>query len=122
MNTFVGAHRALPDVLAMEQVLTHPSLVRCLSRLPIRSPNKQMSQWLQQKRIHIRTTCLIKSSGRGCLTAAQAKRLDSLGLDMNALLEIRDSHTKEGFLQCLKNKGVRSEAVRNRLQRALKPS
>ena len=78
-----------------------------------------MSQWLQQKWIHIRTTCLIK---RGCLTAAQAKRLDSLGLDMNALLEIRDSHTKEGFLQCLKNKGVRSEAARIRLQRALKPS
>ncbi len=27
----LGAHRALPDVLAMEAVLTHPSLVRCPS-------------------------------------------------------------------------------------------
>ena len=26
----IGAHRALPDIMAMEWVLTHPSMVSCL--------------------------------------------------------------------------------------------
>lgn len=117
-----GAHRALPDVLAMEEILTHPSLIRCLSSLSIRTPGKQVSQWIQQKRAHIRSTTLLKSLGRKCITPAQAKRLDSLGLGLQKLLELRNSHTKEGLLRCLKDKGVRSEAVRNKLQMALEQS
>ena len=88
---FVGAHRALPDVIAMEQVLTHPSLVRCLCRLPIQTPAKQLNLWMQQKRAHNRTAALVKALGKPSLTPAQAKRLDSLGLDMKELLRLRNS-------------------------------
>ena len=56
ITLIVGAHRALPDVLAMEEILTHPSLVRCLSDLIIRTPDKQVSMWIQQKQAHLRTT------------------------------------------------------------------
>ncbi len=115
----LGAHRALPDVLAMEAVLTHPSLIRCLSKLTIHSPNKQISLWLEQKRAHSRSTALIKSLGRKCITSVQAKHLDSLGLRLHELVELHSSHSNEGFLKCLKDKGVRSEAVRNKLQKAL---
>lgn len=116
---YVGAHRALPDVFAMERVLTHPSLVRCLSRLPIRTPGRQIKLWIQQKRAHIRTTSLVKALGKPSLTTIQAKRLDSLGLGFKELLQLRDSHSKEDFLSCLKEKGVRSLLVREKLQKAL---
>ena len=33
----IGAHRALPDVMAMERILTHASLASCPAELPIRS-------------------------------------------------------------------------------------
>ncbi len=115
----LGANRALPDVLAMEEVLTHRSLVKCLSNLTIRSPGKQISLWLKQKRAHSRSTALIKSLGRKCITSVQAKRLDSIGLGLHELVELHSSHSNEGFLKCLKDKGVRSEAVRNKLQKAL---
>ena len=111
--------RALPDVFAMERVLTHPSLVRCLSRLPIRTPGRQIKLWIQQKRAHIRTTSLVKALGKPSLTTIQAKRLDSLGLGFKELLQLRDSHSKEDFLSCLKEKGVRSLLVREKLQKAL---
>ena len=40
-NIFVGACKVLSDVLAAtEWVQTYPSLVRCLSMLPIHTPNK----------------------------------------------------------------------------------
>ncbi len=38
----IGAHRALPDVQALEDILTHPSLVSCLSHLVIHSPSMQL--------------------------------------------------------------------------------
>ncbi len=114
----LGAHRALPDVLAMEAVLTHPSLVKCLSNLTVRSPGKQISLWLEQKRAHSRSTALIKSLGKKSVTSAQAKRLDSLGLGVHELVELRRSHSDEGFLQCLKDKEVRSQALRNKLLKA----
>ena len=59
---YICAHRALPDVFAMERVLTHPSLVRCLSRLPIRTPARQIKLWMQQKQAHIRITS-VKAMG-----------------------------------------------------------
>lgn len=76
--------------------------------------------WQEQKRAHSRSTAIIKSLGRKCITPAQAKRLDSLGLGLKELLELHNSQSKEGFLKCLKDKGVRSEAVRNKLEKALK--
>ena len=66
------------DVFAMERVLTHPSLVRCLSRLPIRTSGRQIKLWMQQKRAHIRTTSLVKALGKPSLTTILTKCLDPL--------------------------------------------
>ncbi len=41
-NLTIGAHQALPDVLAKECILTHPSLDKCLDNLTKRSPRTQM--------------------------------------------------------------------------------
>ncbi len=47
--TLTGAHRAFPDVVAMEAVMTHQSLISCLPNLPVRSAKKQMELWTSQK-------------------------------------------------------------------------
>ena len=62
----------------MEKVL-HPSLVKCLSSLSIRSPHLHRKLWMEQKKA-IRATDLIKALGKPTLTSAQAKRVDALGI------------------------------------------
>ena len=104
--------------MAMERVLTHPSMVKCLDKLPIRSPSSQKKLWLQQKRTHVRTSDLIKALGKPSLTTPQAKSLDSLGLGLKELIELRNTH-KDDFLTCLKEKGVRSKVLREKVLKAL---
>ena len=107
----------------MEQVLTHPSLVKCLSQLSIRSSSRQRSLWVQQKRAFHRTVALIRAIGKPCLTSPQAKRLDSLGLDYEELCRLHhDSADKEEFLEGLKGRGVRSKPVREKLLKSLSRS
>ncbi len=117
-NKNIGAHRALPDVLGLEEVLTHPSLISCLSQLDIRHPSMQLRQWVQHKRAHTRKMVLTKGLGK-CITAAQATRLDTLGITLTDLKHVRDSTDKEGFLKSLKTKGVRSQVLREKLQQAV---
>ena len=118
--SIAGAHRALPDVLAMERVLTHPSLVRCLPNLDIRSPAKQMRLWIQQKRVHTRITALVKALGTPSVTAAQARRLDNLGLGIQELLKLhKDIDNPEEFLTRLKERGVNSKILREKLVKTL---
>ncbi len=81
-----GAHRALPDVMAMERVFTHLSLVACLSNLPIRSPKQQKSLWMNQKSCFRRRTALTRSLGKPSITPAQANRLDTLSFTHGDLL------------------------------------
>ena len=82
---------------------THPSMVSCLSRLHIRSPSQQLRQWVQQKRAHIRKTTLMKELGK-CVTAAQAARLDPLGIGIQDLVQLRDCNSLESFLTALREK------------------
>ena len=118
----LGAHRALPDILAMEKVFTHPSLVSCLSKLPTRSPKKQMNAWIEQKRTFQRTTALIKSLGKPTITKPQAKRLDDLGFTYEDLVKLRSKHKdREVFQQVLKDKGVNSKPLREKLSKNLRP-
>ncbi len=42
----LGAHRALPDVLAMERVILHPSLLVCLSNVLTRCRRRTRSIFL----------------------------------------------------------------------------
>ena len=79
----------------MEAVLTHPSKVNCLSLL-----------------------VLTRELGN-CITAAQATRLDTLGIALQDLKNLRDSTNKEGFLTALKEKGLRSKSLREKLQQAV---
>ena len=88
LATFPGAHRALPDVDAMEKVITHPKLARCLSKLLIRSATNQGGLWVAMKRRYFRSAALIKELGNPAVTTAQAKRLDELGLDFQDLLKM----------------------------------
>lgn len=118
---YIGAHRALPDILAMERVLTHPSLASCLSELPIRSPLTQKKLWVDQKNLHLRTTRLVRSLGKPAVTSLQAKKLDSLGLGYDELLQLKSrSKGKESFLETLKDKGVNSKPLREKLATLLR--
>lgn len=117
-NICVGAHRALPDVLALEAILTHPSLVSCLTRLEIRSFNTQLHKWVVQKRAHHRKKALMLGLGN-CITAAQASRMDTLGIGLEDLIVLRNSTEKEGFLAALKERGLRSKVLREKLQQAV---
>ncbi len=40
MIIHTGAHRVLPDVLAMEAVMTHPLLASSLTKIPVQSAKK----------------------------------------------------------------------------------
>ena len=91
---------------------THPSMVSCLFRLHIRSPSQQLCQWVQQKRAHISKTTLMKELGK-CVTAAQAARLDSLGIGIQDLVQLRDCNSQEDFLTALRYKRVRSRDYSN---------
>ena len=53
-----------------------------------------------------------------CVTAAQAARLDSLGIGTHDLVQLRNCNSQEGFFTALKEKGVRSRALREKLQKA----
>ena len=117
-----GAHRALPDVIAMEKVFSHLSLVGCLSKLHIRTPQQQSRLWNQQKRLYQRTTSLTKSlGGKPSITSAQAKRLDVLGFSYEELLKLRaDCKDTASFLVVLKDRGVKSKPLREKLGKLLK--
>ncbi|XP_064397556.1 uncharacterized protein LOC135344319 [Halichondria panicea] len=107
-----GAHRAFPDVLAMEAVMTHQSLISCPPNLPVRSAKKQMELWTSQKQRFHQADALIRSLGKPSITAAQAKRLIQLGLEHSALVTLRPkSSTPEAFMEALKGKGVKSKAL-----------
>ena len=113
-TTRLLTHRALPDVLAMEQVFLHPSLARCLSSLPTRSPHLHRKLWVDQKKSFMRASVLIKPT----ITPAQDKRLDTLGLKFEDLLKLyRESADREAFLTTMKEKGIGSKPLREKLTR-----
>ena len=91
--------RALPYAFAMGRVL-HPSLVKCLSSLSIRSPQLHRKLWMEQKKA-IRATTLIKALGKPTLTSA----VDALGIKFEDLLNLYlESTTTEAFHRVLKER------------------
>lgn len=109
----------MPDVMAMERVFTHPSLVSCLSNLPIRSSKQQRSHWVEQKRLFQRTTALTKSLGKPSITSAQAKRLNVLGFTHEELQKLHSELDQPAFLTVLKSRGVNSKPLRQKLAKLL---
>ncbi len=66
---------------------------------------------------------MIKSLGRPSLTSPPAKKLNSLGIGYTELLQLReDSGTTEVFLTALKDKGIRSKSLREKLAKAIAPA
>ena len=118
----IGAHRALPDIEAMERVFTHPTLASCLSWLTVRRPQQQVNLWVNQKRLHFRASSLIKSlGGKPAVTDAQAKRLDSLGLSFDDLVKLYSESTGiDDFCSVLKARGVNSKPLREKLVKCLR--
>ncbi len=78
----------------------------------------QLRQWVNQKRTHHRKMALTRGLGN-CITAAQATRLDTLGIALHDLVNLRDSTDKESFLTTLKEKGLRSKVLREKLLQAV---
>ena len=54
-----------------------------------------------------------------CVTAAPAARLDSLGIGIQDLVYLRDCNSQDGFLTALREKGVQSRTLREKIQKAL---
>ena len=51
-----------------------------------------------------------------CVTAA---RLDSFGIGKQDLVQLKDCNSQEGFLTALREKGIQSRALWEKLQKAL---
>ena len=68
-------------------VLTHPSLLGCLSNLQLHSRSQQLKSL--QKILHQKYTSLTTSLGKPAITAPQAKKLVSLGFSHARLKQLR---------------------------------
>ena len=103
-------------------MFTHQSLVTCLSHLPTRSPKKQVKLWIEQRRLHERTSSLITSlGGKPAVTVAQATRLDSLGFSHASLVELRSAcESDTTFCQTLRGRGIRSKPLQQKLVKCLR--
>ena len=102
----------------MEEVFTATAVVDLLSTLPKRSAKVQIQCWNTQKEQRRRTSTLLYSLGRQ-ITAAQAKRLDTLSLSYEVLCELRRSCSTEDFMRRLSQRGVRSRKLREKLSSVL---
>ncbi len=116
----LGAHRALPDVVAMERVVTDQSLSNCLSSLTVRCPSQQIKLWLEQKELFMQSTSLIKAFGKPALTSAQAKKLVSKNLLLDDIKAIFQEVGEDEFHRALKERGINSRPLREKLAKALK--
>ena len=102
-------------------MFTDTSLNKFLPTLPIRTYQQQISQWSDQKHLRAKTTTLIKSLGKPAITVVQAKRLDALQLDHQALIQLRgEASNVEDFSEKLKKKGVNSKLLRAKLGKLVK--
>ena len=103
----------------MKEVLAHPSL-DCFSKLQFRSSTELLKCWVSQKGLHQRTTSLISSLGKPCVTSPQAKRLDFLGLSYPRLINFYSkAKDKDAFMKTLKDKGVKSKPLQEKLWKLL---
>ena len=117
-STPLTAHRALPDVEAIEELFTATAKVDLLSTLPKRSPKVQLQCWTTMKEQRQRTSAFLYSLGRQ-ITAAQAKSLDALNLSYEVLCELRRSSSTEDFMTELFQRGVCSRKFREKLSSIL---
>ena len=104
--------------MAMERVLSHPSLTGCLDNLPARSTPVQIGLWNKQKTTFMRAQALVRSVGKPSLTPTQAKKLDSH--ELSCTNSIGTLEPGKHFT-ALKEKEIRSKPLREKLVKALGP-
>ncbi len=107
-NYLVEAHKALPDVLALERVFIHTALAGSLANFSVRTPQVQLSLWINQRNTFRRAAALIMSLG---LTSTQAKKLDSLGIGYPELLKIEKSVAPRSFSHPSEGQGYLEQAT-----------
>ena len=109
------AHRAFPDVEALERIIVKTELVDLLSGLPVRSAAQQLGKWTAMKNTHHQVVQILTSLGKR-VTSPQAKRLNQLGLTLEALQDLRSScKNNEEFGKALLQSGVKSKPLREKL-------
>ncbi len=89
----------------------------CLDKLHIQSPSMQMKKWFAQKTLYTNAALLTRSLGKPSITPTQAKKLVTRGIDFHTLLLLR--RTSDAFVASLKQKGVRSKPLGEKLYRVL---
>ncbi len=99
----------------MERVMTHPTLINCLAKIPTRTYDRMMELWTTQKLVFSQSTALVKSLGKPSITKIQAKRLMELGLTHDSLKILRSQSADETFKKALIEKGVKSKPLREKL-------
>ena len=105
------AHRALPDVEALQELYTQTSLQKLLLSIPIRSTGEQLQHWKAQKECYEHVTKF-----RHILPTEQARILVKKGLTYKVLCHMcATTKTKEEFKELLKRKGVQRGKAHNKL-------
>jgi hypothetical protein len=110
------AHRALPDVEAMENLFTLTPLHSLLPSLSLRTPQQQLHQWTVQKKKRSEIQKLVSFFGSK-ITKAHAGQLLERGITPHDLEQLKlQAETSEVFADMLKsNLGIRSKVLRQRL-------
>lgn len=108
------AHRALPDVEALEELFTQTALKKLLLSIPIRSTEEQLQLWIAQKDIYNQINKL--SSTLPDISREQARKLVKMGLTYEELCHMcATTKTKDEFKELLKMKGVQRGKLHNQL-------
>ena len=109
------AHRALPDVEAMESMFMSSSLHDILGSLDIRTPRQQLQLWNTQKQARNAVQRLVRFFGKR-ITKAHASQLTKLDITPETLQQWKDEAkgVKE-FAKTLKEHKVNSKDLQNNL-------
>ncbi len=107
----------LHSIIAEVNIFVAQKVTGCLDKLHIQSPSMQMKKWLAQKTLYTNVALLTRSLGKPSITPTQAKKLVTRGIDFHTLLLLR--RTSDAFVASLKQKGVRSKPLGEKLYRAL---
>lgn len=111
---FSLAHRALPDVEALEELFNQTSLQRLLWSIPIRSTAEQLQHWEAQKECYKQVTKVCHTLPT--LNKEQARKLVKMGLTYEKLCHMcATTKTKEEFKELLKMKGITRGKLHNEL-------
>ena len=109
------AHRALPDVEAVEALFMSTPLQDILPSLLMRTPQQQLHQWRLQMKLRNASQSLLRFFGK-TITKAHARQLSANDITQQDLREWKEEvSSREDFIKLLKGKKVNSKFLRERL-------